>query len=135
MSYDLVIEEKPSYLHARVRGTHNEGNARRFLVDVYEARVQRKCSAVLLEMNLCGPSLGVLGVFHLVAERAPYATGLQRIAYVDGGCGHDQELARFAETVARNRGVNVRLFGTVGDAERWLREQTVPEEKSCLSGA
>jgi len=132
MSYDLVIEEKPPYLHAKVSGTHNEQNAHRFLVDVHEAWVERNYSAVLLEMNFSGPSLGVLGIFNVISDRAPHAVGLKRIAYVDGGSGHDADQARFAETVARNRGVNVRLFGTVGEAEGWLRELGVPEERAVL---
>jgi hypothetical protein len=32
----------------------------------------------------------------------------------------DPEGARFAETVALNRGVNVRLFAGVEEARRWL---------------
>jgi hypothetical protein len=122
MSYDLAIEEQPSFLHAKVSGTHNAENVHRFLVDVHEAWVQRKCSAVLLEMKLRGPSLGVLGIFNIISERAPYAYGLKQIAYVDACPEHDPEQARFAETVARNRGVNVRLFGTVDEAAGWLRD-------------
>jgi hypothetical protein len=131
MSYDLSIEERPSYLHAKVRGTHNEQNAHRFLVDVHEAWVRRNSSAVLLEMNLDGPSLSVLSIFNIISERAPYAFGLKRIAYVDRGRGHDPEQARFAETVARNRGVNVRLFWSVDEAEDWLREWAVPEVRAA----
>src|SRR5262245_33157151 len=123
MSYHLTLEEYPSYLHAKVSGTHNAQNAHRFLVEVHEAWVQGNFSAVLLEMNLTGPSLSILNVFNIISERAPYAVGLKQIAYVDGGTGHDLENARFAETVARNRGVNVRLFGTVGEAAGWLREK------------
>jgi len=133
MSYDLVIEEKPPYLHAKVSGTHNEQNAHRFLVDVHEAWVERNYSAVLLEMNFSGPSLGVLSIFNVISDRAPHAVGLKRIAYVDGGSGHDADQARFAETVARNRGVNVRLFGTVDDAECWLRELGVQEERAVFA--
>jgi hypothetical protein len=132
MSYDLTIEEQPSYLHARVSGTHNAQNAHRFLVEVHEAWVQRNHSAVLLEMNLSGPSLSILSIFNIVSERVPYAIGLKRIAYVDGGSGHDPEQARFAETVARNRGVNVRLFGTVDDAEGWLRD--LANEHRAMAG-
>ena len=133
MSYDLVIEEKPLYLHARVSGTHNEQNAHRFLVDVHEAWVERNCSAVLLEMNFSGPSLSTISIFNVISDRAPHAVGLRRIAYVDGGSGHDSDQARFAETVARNRGVNVRLFGTVDDAECWLRELGVQEERAVFA--
>jgi hypothetical protein len=30
----------------------------------------------------------------------------------------------FAEDVAVNRGLNVRVFGTITEAEKWLRELT-----------
>ncbi len=131
MSYHLTLEERPSYLHAKVSGTHNAQNARRFLVEVHEASVHGKFSAVLLEMNLSGPSLSIISIFSIISERAPYAVGLRQIAYVDTGSGHDWEQARFAETVARNRGVNVRHFQTVGEAEGWLGEWAAPEERSA----
>jgi len=130
MSYALTIEEQPSYLHAKVSGTHNAQNARRFLEDVHEAWAQRNHSAVLLEMNLAGPSLSVVSIFNIISERAPYALGLKRIAYVDGGSGHDPEQSRFAETVARNRGVNVRLFQALDDAEGWLRDSATELRKA-----
>ena len=122
MSYVLTIEERLSYLHAKVSGPRTAQNARRFLEDVHEAWVQRNHSAVLLEMNLAGPSLSILSVFNIISERAPHALGLKRIAYVDGGSEGDPEMPRFAETVARNRGVNVRLFRTLDNAEDWLRD-------------
>lgn len=131
MSYALSLEEQPSYLHAKVSGTNSAQNAHRFLVEVHEAWVQRNHSAVLLEMNLSGPSLSVLSIFTIISERAPYAHGLKRIAYVDTGSGHDREQARFAETVARNRGVNVRLFPTVEAAEAWLRAGANEDRKAC----
>lgn len=45
---------------------------------------------------------------------------MQRIAYVDVNEDHNSALMKFAETVAVNRGINIRLFENVHDAERWL---------------
>jgi hypothetical protein len=129
MSYVLSIEERPSYLHAKVSGRRSAENARRFLLEVHEAWTRRNCTALLLEMNLSGPSLSVLTIYNLIAERAPHAFGLRRIAYVEVGPGHDPAQARFAETVARNRGVNVRLFPTVEDAAVWLGAEAGAERK------
>jgi hypothetical protein len=42
------------------------------------------------------------------------------IAYVDVNA--QGSLMKFAEDVAVNRGLRVRVFGTVADAERWLRQ-------------
>ena len=130
ISYVLTIEEWPSYLHAKASGTRSAENAQRFLLEVHEAWTRRNCKALLLEMNLSGPSLSVLAIYSLIAERAPHAFGLKRIAYVEAGSGHDPAQARFAETVARNRGVNVRLFPTVEAAAGWLRAAASEERKA-----
>ena len=120
MPYQLTIEEKPGYLHAKVTGTHNAQNARRFLVEAHEACVQRNFSSLLLEMNLTGPSMDPVSIFNVISERSPDALKFKRIAYVDLS-ERDPKETKFAETVARNRGVNVRLFANLADAELWIR--------------
>ena len=122
MPYHLTIEERPGYLHAKVTGTHSTENLRRFLKEVREACVQRSCFSVLLETNLSGPSLGASSIFSVVSERSADAATLRRIAYVDPGSERSPEQLKFAETVAVNRGVNVRLFRTVAEAERWISD-------------
>ena len=120
MTYHLTIEEKPSYLHARVTGTHNAENLRRFLVEVHEESARRNCTAVLLEMNLSGPSLDTGSIFDVVSERSADGMMFKRIAYVDASPERDLRKMEFAETVAINRGVRVRHFRNVQDAERWM---------------
>jgi hypothetical protein len=122
MPYHLTIEEKASYLHAKVTGTHSPDNIRRFLTEVYDAGVRVGRSAVLLEMNLSGPSLAVGRIFDIVTERSRHALRFERIAYVDVSSERDLAKKQFAETVAANRGVHVRLFGNLADAERWLSD-------------
>ncbi len=45
---------------------------------------------------------------------------VEQVAYVDTNPEHDSTLLDFIETVAVNRGVRVRVFGTVSEAETWL---------------
>ena len=45
---------------------------------------------------------------------------ISQIAYVDTNPEHDASLMSFAETVALNRGIGMRLFATVAEAETWL---------------
>jgi hypothetical protein len=47
-----------------------------------------------------------------------------KIAFVDVNPNHDQGLMKFAETVAVNRGVQVRVFRNVPAAEQWLTSET-----------
>jgi hypothetical protein len=119
MSYHLTLEEHPGYLHATATGTHTPENALRFLKEVHEACTQRGYSAVLLEMNLAGPSLDSTSIFRVIAQRSMDAAGLKKIAYVDAS-SRDPEKMKFAETVAINRGVNVRLFQDLALAKEWM---------------
>jgi hypothetical protein len=59
--------------------------------------------------------------FEIASEGSLNARSIvQQIAYVDTNPEHDSSLLEFVETVALNRGVRVRVFGTVGEAEAWL---------------
>lgn len=117
--YQLTIEERPAYLHARVAGERTPENALRFLREVHEACVQRGCREVLLEIRFAGPSLEIPDIFHVISQASADGAKLRRIAYVDATTSVAGR-ASFAETVAVNRSVNVRLFADVADAARWL---------------
>lgn len=118
-AYRLVTEERHGYLHARVSGPRTAENAQRFLKEAYEECVKKGYAALLLEMGLTGPPLDMGAVFKVIANRAPDGAKLKRIAYIEPSPS-DLPGALFAETVANNRGVNVRLFKDVSAADRWL---------------
>jgi hypothetical protein len=117
--YQLALREHPGYLHARVTGAHTPENVLRFLKESYTACVERGISALLLEMNLEGPSLDTASVFGVIRERSADATKLRKIGYVDAS-PRDVERMKFAETVAVNRGANVRLFRDLQSAHEWM---------------
>ena len=119
MSYHLNVEEHPGYLHVTVTGTRNKRNAARFLRDVHAACIQRGVRSALIEIRFTGPSLDTGAIYEVVAERSADARELRKIAYVVP-TEPDPAKPRFAETVAVNRGVPVRLFASVGDAREWL---------------
>jgi hypothetical protein len=54
-------------------------------------------------------------------HRVSDAKKLRKIAYVDT-FATDPDKAKFAETVAINRGVGVRLFRSLDDARQWISE-------------
>ena len=121
LSYQLTIEERPTYVYARVDGDLTPANALRFLEDAHAACVKYGRAAVLLDMQLRGPNLPTTSVYDVISQRAAYGSLLRKIAYVPYR-SDDQSMAQFAETVAMNRGVNVRLFESVATAESWLSE-------------
>lgn len=119
--YHVELEEGAGYLHANATGMRNPENALRFLAEAYEACVKQGHDKLLLEMNLTGPSLDSGSIFRVISERSGDGTKLRKIAYVDTSFTRPEK-PQFAATVAMNRGVNVRLFGDLAAAQRWIRE-------------
>lgn len=121
--YALTTAEHESYLHATVVGERTPANSIRFLKEAYAACVRAGKAAVLLETKLSGPSLGTTSIYQVISQGVPDALRLSRIAYVEASID-DAAMPYFAETVAKNRGVNVRLFRDVAAAQRWLRGES-----------
>lgn len=122
MSYDLIIDKKHNYLHAKVMGQNSEENVKRYLEEVVQKCNDAKCPRLLIEEQLEGPRLSTHSVFDIVSEGSANSLGLfKAIAYVDvkaeGG------LMKFAETVAVNRGLPIRVFPTVAEAKKWFIDQ------------
>jgi hypothetical protein len=133
MSCSLTADTRPGYLHVKVAGENTRENVLRYLLEVNERCVQRKSHAVLIEESLRGPSLNIAEVFAIVAERSrTVSLPLRWIAYVDVNPEHSKGRMLFAETVAVRRGINVRVFSTIADAEQWLHDQlkSQPPERS-----
>ena len=122
MTYELTIDQKPTYLHAIVTGRNSRENVARYLEEILQACIARRCFRVLIEERLEGPRLGALDVFKIVSEGSSRALGiLKTVAYVDVNAEGD--LMQFAETVAVNRALPVTVFSTVADAEKWFLDE------------
>jgi hypothetical protein len=117
MEYELTIIERPGYVHARITGPHRADTTLGALRDAYAECVKRNCDEMLLELATTGPSLGPSRIFSVLKDRLDDALKLRKIAYVDT---QGREGRAFVENFARNRGVNIRAFSTIEEAQRWL---------------
>ena len=123
MSYQLTITSKPAYLHAIVTGLNDRENVARYLEEIHRECVARSCKRLLIEERLEGPRLNTMDVFQVASGGSgPAGRYFEAIAYVDVNA--KGELMKFAETVATNRAVRVRVFPTVDDAEKWLADKS-----------
>jgi hypothetical protein len=119
MSYELSIIQEPEYLHVIVTGVNNRENVERYLEEIVHECTIRGCRRVLIEEQLEGPRLGTIDVFEAASEGSRHTPGnIEAFAYVDVNA--EGNLMNFAETVAVNRGVLVRVFASVRDAKKWL---------------
>ena len=133
MSYELSVEQKEGYLHFHVTGDNEKETVKNYLAAIYEECVRRNISAILVEENLQGPGLRVLDIFRIAEEGGQtVGSAIRRVAYVDANQEHSHTNMKFATTVASNRGLNVRLFSTVKDAEEWLRLPVRDENQSTI---
>jgi hypothetical protein len=119
MPYKLAITQKPGYLHAVVTGENSKEAVARYLDEIQRECAARNCFRLLIEERLVGPRLGTTSVFEIASEKSESAPGrFKAIAYVDVNAEGDR--MEFAETVAINRGLPVRVFSSVADAENWM---------------
>ncbi len=122
MDYQLDIEEHPTYLHFRVTGKNTPETVRRYLFEIYTICARQNCSTVLIEENLEGAGLGLVEIYKIVSEGSQRKSmPVRRVAYVDLNPEHSSANMDFAKDVAVNRGLDVRVFATVAEAEGWLR--------------
>src|SRR5262245_60177073 len=121
-SYKLTLVERPTYLHAIVIGSNNRATVVAYLDDVKRECVARGSTRVLIEERLEGPRLSTMTVFQIAAEGSIRSRQcFDAVAYVDVNA--EGNGMKVAETVAVNRGVPMKVFSSVGEAESWLLDQ------------
>lgn len=118
-SYEVAFVRKPGYLHAVVTGRNSPENVIGYLEQVRRESAAAGVARVLIEERLAGPRLDLMRVFEIASLQGRLPENVPTIAYVDVNAAGSS--MAFAEDVAVNRGVNVRVFGSVADAEQWLR--------------
>jgi hypothetical protein len=122
MSYSLNIEFKEQYLHAIVSGENTLANSLSYLDEIYNACIQYRCSNVLIEEHLAGPSLDTFDTFVVVTKNMSRAKTIGvRLAFLDMNTEHSKRELKFGENLAHIRGMNVRLFfDNTQEAVDWL---------------
>lgn len=121
-SYRVAFARKPGYLHAVVTGRNSVENVVGYLEQVQRECAAARCARVLIEERLDGPRLNLMQVFEVASRQGRLPENVPTVAYVDVNATGSS--MAFAEDVAVNRGLNVRVFGTITEAEKWLRELT-----------
>jgi hypothetical protein len=121
MPYSCTITPRSGYVHVRVTGPNTVDTILRYIDETLRFCAAEGSRHVLLEERLDGPQISLTDVFAVVSGKAEAVRSVLRlIAFVDVNGGRSPQNLRFGETVALNRGVAVRVFPTVEEAEAWL---------------
>jgi hypothetical protein len=122
MDYSFSVTRHPEYLHVKIEGENNMQTVRAYIEDIRAACEREQCGVVLIEEHLRGPRMRMMEVFTLVTEEAKRVGPiLRQVAFVDANPESTPNMA-FAEDVAVNRGVFMRVFANAADAEAWLKQ-------------
>jgi hypothetical protein len=118
--YTLSIEAKNSHLFADVSGIRTRESVMAVTIEVFDAAIANGLSRVLVDVRAYEGRLGVLEVYLLVTElfQKLRGKGIKQAAIVDRPQSATREW--FLETVAVNRGFNLRIFTEVEEARKWL---------------
>jgi hypothetical protein len=120
MSYKVTFNQMDGYLRAFVSGTNSKQNVMGYLADILNECRSRNCFRVLIEERLEGPRLDMTDIYEIASQGQKLAPGRRpAIAYVDVNATSASNM-KFAEDVAVNRGIFVRMFPSVADARHWL---------------
>ena len=119
MTYQVNFEQRQDYLVAIVTGENSAATVLGFLDDIMAECKKQDCFRVVIDKRTEGARLGVNDVFELVSQGAVKALGFfEAVAVVDPQTG---EMIKYAEKLAMNRGVPIKMHDTVAEAELWMR--------------
>jgi hypothetical protein len=116
LNYKLASEANGEYLRVTAKGNYGFGRTRRLISVVRDLSDRHQLQRVLLDLT------GVIGV---PPDADRFDLG-ERLAQVFGSTctlaiiGREASVNRLAETVAQNRGVELRVFFTEREALSWL---------------
>jgi hypothetical protein len=123
MSYTITFVQKKDYLHARIDADSTREDIFKSLTEIQQTCLKYKYRKVLIEENFIGPTISTIDIFSIIDQISPtISPDIQQIAFVDVSQRH-VEIIRFAETVAVNRGVNIKLFTDIKIAEQWINNR------------
>lgn len=121
-AYRINFTRRENFLHAYVEGEEDSVEiSRQYWNEVLDECRRRGLDKVLIEENITG-NVTAGEMYEFAKELPNLVTDKMVVAFVDRRTAHE-EINRFGELVANNRGLKSRVFNTVEDAAAWLGGQ------------
>ena len=117
---NLQITPEGSYIYCDYTGDFSVDTGMACIDALVDACVQHKCFKALFD---CSHMIGEMGIFQRF-QVIQYAEKTRDIALKTAILGREDQVLpdKFAETVAMNRGINLRVFTDLEEAKNWLAE-------------
>ncbi|MEP6901681.1 MAG: hypothetical protein ABJA66_08025 [Actinomycetota bacterium] len=117
--YEMSFEYRPQYLYAFVSGEEDSYEiSKQYWQEIAAECKKSKCKKVLIEEDIA-ENVSMADMYQFASEILEIGFVGIRVAFVDRQ-GEQQQLNKFGETVATNRGLLSRVFNNAAEAEKWL---------------
>jgi len=116
----LVFEDRNGYLYAEVSGPDDNFDISLAYWTAIAEQCQRRGTKNLLVLERLGRYKGERNMTLMIDSIIALGFENIRVAYVDAFV-EDLPIAEIGEILAMERGIAGRVFGSVQEAERWLR--------------
>jgi hypothetical protein len=118
--YTFAIEARDVCLYVRSSGVRTRATVTAMTMEIFDAALAKGLSKVLVDVRKLEGRLGILDSYLAVTDvfQRLRGKGMRKAAIVD------QQISSirgwFIETLARNRGFNLRVFTDQEEAVEWL---------------
>ena len=123
--YVINFENGPNYLYALVHGDqYGYDVLAKFLTEIADECRKRNFDRVMIEENISATA-SQEDVFRIASELPQFGFADIRMAYIDRFT--DQaELNEYGRKIAEDSGVDVKIFASLEEADRWLSQIDTP---------
>lgn len=119
--YTIVFEDYPTYLYALVHGEQYDYDViASFLREIATECRKRNFQSVLVEENISATA-SPEDISRAAADLAEFGFSDIHMAYLDR-FSEQKEINEFGQDIAVDHGVDVKLFGDMAAAHKWLSE-------------
>lgn len=118
---DVSFREESRFVWVQFNGAWNLDHFPALLETIRKECGARQCALLLVDLlTLKNQEISTFERYRMGLGAASLASGIRRLAALARPDQIDPQ--RFGETVARNRGMNIRVFTDLGTAQSWLLE-------------
>ena len=117
--YTIVFDEYPKYLYALVHSdSYGYEVLAGFLREIASECRKRDYDRVLVEENISATT-SEEDVFRIASELPELGYAGLRLGYIDR-FKEQSDLNEYGEGIARQTGIDVRIFADLGEADKWM---------------
>lgn len=123
MPFNIKHIEKPRYLHLELSSMWSQDDSRQIISQISSRLSPGHNGRVLIDAREQFHAMSTLAVYNEARELATKLLGNKIRVAILASRDIDQP-SRFFETVARNRGIDLRVFNALNEAVDWLMGET-----------